>query len=125
MKLDTLDLKIANRSMPKFRYAAKVFKPYTEIRKVSIFASSRTPEYYPYFTLAVDFARMLVEEKFMVITGAASGIMKAGNVGAGAEHRFGANILLPFEQSANDIIADDPKLITFHYFFARKLFFLM
>ncbi len=123
--LDTLDLKIANRSMAEFRYAARVFKPYRGIRKVSIFGSARTPEDDPYYALAVDFARQLVEEKFMVITGAASGIMKAGNVGAGAEHSFGANILLPFEQGANDIIADDPKLITFRYFFTRKLFFLM
>ena len=123
--LDTLDLKIASRSMAEFRYAARVFKPYRGIRKVSIFGSARTPEDDPYYTLAVDFARMLVKENFMVITGAASGIMKAGNVGAGAENSFGANILLPFEQGANDVIADDPKLITFRYFFTRKLFFLM
>jgi hypothetical protein len=51
--------------------------------------------------------------------------MKAGNVGAGADASFGVNILLPFEQSANTIIGDDPKLITFKYFFVRKLFFLM
>jgi predicted Rossmann-fold nucleotide-binding protein len=51
--------------------------------------------------------------------------MKAGNVGAGAENSFGVNILLPFEQSANPIIVDDPKLITFKYFFTRKLFFVM
>lgn len=123
--LDTLDLKIANRSMAEFRYAARVFKPYRGFRKVSIFGSARTPEDDPYYALAVDFARRLVQEHFMVITGAASGIMKAGNVGAGAEQSFGANILLPFEQGANEVIVDDPKLITFRYFFTRKLFFLM
>jgi predicted Rossmann-fold nucleotide-binding protein len=61
----------------------------------------------------------------MVITGAAEGIMKAGNQGAGADASFGVNILLPFEQAANTIIGDDPKLITFKYFFTRKIFFLM
>jgi predicted Rossmann-fold nucleotide-binding protein len=61
----------------------------------------------------------------MVITGAADGIMKAGNVGAGAEKSFGVNILLPFEQAANEVIGDDPKLVTFKYFFTRKIFFLM
>ena len=66
--LDTLDLKIANRSMAEFRYAARVFKPYRGMRKVSIFGSARTPEDDPYYALAVDFARMLVQEKFMVIT---------------------------------------------------------
>lgn len=123
--LEVLDLKVLSRSMAEFRYAARVFKPYRDRRKVSIFGSARTPEDDPYYLMAVDFARRLAAEGFMVITGAAEGIMKAGNVGAGAEASFGVNILLPFEQSANTIIGDDPKLITFKYFFVRKLFFLM
>jgi predicted Rossmann-fold nucleotide-binding protein len=50
--------------------------------------------------------------------------MEAGNKGAGAEHSFGLNVKLPFEQSANDFIKNDHKLINFKYFFTRKLFFL-
>jgi len=34
------------------------------------------------------------------------------------------NIRLPFEQEANPVIAKDPKLINFKYFFTRKLLFL-
>ena len=124
-ELEALDLKIMNRAMAEFRYAAKVFKPYRKVRKVSIFGSARTPEQDPYYDAAVEFSRQLVEQGFMVITGAADGIMKAGNVGAGADNSFGANILLPSEQSPNEIIVDDPKLITFRYFFTRKLFLLM
>jgi len=123
--LDLLDLKVLSRSMAEFRYAARVFKPYRHERKVSIFGSARTPEDDPYYKMAVEFAKMLAENNFMVITGAADGIMKAGNVGAGAEKSFGVNILLPFEQAPNEVIGDDPKLITFKYFFTRKLFFLM
>ena len=123
--LEVLDLKVLGRVMAEFRYAARVFKPYRDRRKVSIFGSARTPEDDPYYLMAVDFARLLAKEGFMVITGAAEGIMKAGNVGAGADDSFGVNILLPFEQSANTVIGDDPKLITFKYFFVRKLFFLM
>jgi uncharacterized protein (TIGR00730 family) len=123
--LDILDLKVMNRAMSEFRYAARVFKPYRKMRKVSIFGSARTPENDPYYKAAVDFARIVSQRGFMVITGAADGIMKAGNVGAGANKSFGANILLPAEQGANSIIADDPKLITFRYFFTRKLFFVM
>ena len=67
----------------------------------------------------------LASEGFMVITGASSGIMKAGNEGAGADKSFGVNILLPFEQSPNEYIVDDPKLMTFKYFFTRKLLFVM
>jgi len=123
--LDILDLKVLSRAMAEFRYAARVFKPYRLLRKVSIFGSARTPEDDPYYKYAVEFARLLAREQFMVITGAAQGIMKAGNVGAGAEKSFGVNILLPFEQAANVVIGDDPKLVTFKYFFIRKLFFLM
>jgi hypothetical protein len=123
--LDILDLKVLSRAMAEFRYAARVFRPYRTIRKVSIFGSARTPEDDPYFKYAVEFARLLAEEEFMAITGAAEGIMKAGNVGAGAERSFGVNILLPFEQAANVIIGDDPKLVTFKCFFIRKIFFLM
>lgn len=123
--LDTLDLKIINRSSRELRYAFKVFKPYRHIRKCSIFGSARTPVTDPYYKMAVDFAKLLAREGFMVITGAADGIMKAGNEGAGANKSFGVNIHLPFEQGANEYIVDDPKLITFKYFFTRKLLFVM
>jgi hypothetical protein len=59
----------------------------------------------------------------MVITGGADGIMRAAQEGAGRENSFGVNIMLPFEQGPNSTIADDPKLITFKYFFTRKLMF--
>jgi len=60
----------------------------------------------------------------MVITGAGPGIMQAGHEGAGAENSFGVNIRLPWEQSANPVIAQDKKLVTFKYFFTRKLIFI-
>jgi hypothetical protein len=123
--LGTLDLKIINRSLREMRYAFKAFKPYRHIRKVSIFGSARTPENSPYYKMAVRFARMLSQKGFMVITGAADGIMKAGNEGAGTGKSFGVNIQLPFEQGANEYIVDDPKLVTFKYFFTRKLVFVM
>ena len=60
----------------------------------------------------------------MVITGAGPGIMEAGIEGAGAERSFGVNIVLPFETSAAPVIAGDPKLINYRYFFTRKLTFV-
>ena len=122
--LDILDLKVVNRAVDEFRYAARVFKPYRNVRKVSIFGSARVPEEEPHYELAAQFSRLLAEQGFMVITGAAQGIMKAGIEGAGAENSFGVNILLPFESSAT-ILQDDPKLVTFRYFFTRKIFFVM
>ena len=60
----------------------------------------------------------------MVITGAGPGIMEAGIDGAGADRAFGVNIVLPFEQEASPLIAGDPKLINYRYFFTRKLTFM-
>src|SRR5262249_62168912 len=61
---------------------------------------------------------------YMVITGAGHGIMGAAQEGAGPDHSFGVNIRLPFEQGPNAVIAKDPKLLTFRYFFTRKLIFI-
>lgn len=123
-ELDILDLKVINRMVDEFRYAAKVFKPYRRTRKVSIFGSARTPEGEPYYDLAAKFGELMAEDGFMAITGAASGIMKAGIDGAGPENSFGVSILLPFERPSV-VMEDDPKSITFRYFFTRKIFFVM
>jgi uncharacterized protein (TIGR00730 family) len=64
------------------------------------------------------------KKNWMVITGAGDGIMKAGHDGAGRENSFGVAIRLPFEQKTNSVIADDPKLVNFKYFFTRKLLFI-
>ncbi|MEX2598979.1 MAG: LOG family protein, partial [Dehalococcoidia bacterium] len=123
--LDILDLKVINRAVAEFRYAARIFKPYRGTRKVSIFGSARTPEDDPYYASAVELGRRLAETGHMVITGAASGIMRAGIEGAGPDKSFGVNILLPFEASPSGAFKGDPKLITFRYFFTRKIFFVM
>lgn len=118
------ELKILNTALKELRYAFRTFGPYRDIRKVSIFGSSRTAEHHAEYQQAVRFAAAIREHHWMVITGAGDGIMRAGHGGAGKEKSFGVAIRLPFEQSANDIIADDPKLINFKYFFTRKLMFM-
>jgi len=50
--------------------------------------------------------------------------MQAGNEGAGSENSFAVNITLPFEQSANIVMANTPNLITYKYFFNRKVAFV-
>jgi uncharacterized protein (TIGR00730 family) len=124
-ELDILDLKVINRAVAEFRHAARVFKPYRGVRKVSIFGSAREKKGSPYYELAVRLGRLLVDRGFMVITGAAEGIMRAGIEGAGAENSFGVNILLPFEKGPTQILQDDPKVVRFKYFFTRKVFFVM
>ncbi|MBT5856575.1 LOG family protein [bacterium] len=121
---DSDDWKLAARAMKEFRKSFKVFSPYRDVRKVCIFGSARTPEDHPEFKLAEDFAKAVTEKDFMVITGAGGGIMEAGNKGALPDMHFGVNIELPFEQEPNPYINDDPKLISYKYFFIRKLMFI-
>ncbi len=118
------DLKILNRSLRELRYAFKVFQPYRRRRKVTLFGSARTQPDHPAYQQAVEFGRAIAGHGWMVITGAGEGIMAAGHVGAGKEASMGLNIQLPFEQSANDVIDGDPKLVTMKYFFTRKLMFV-
>ncbi len=118
------DLKIISRALRELRYAFKVFTPYRRRRKVTMFGSARTAPEAPAYQQAVEFARAMAAETWMIVTGAAQGIMEAGHVGAGREHAMGINILLPFEQASNRIIANDPKLVHMKYFFTRKLMFV-
>lgn len=118
------DVKLLNTALKELRYAFKVFAPYRHRRKVTVFGSARLGQDHPAYKQAVLFGRKVAEAGFMVVTGAASGIMEAGHVGAGRENSMGVNILLPFEQDANAVIAGDNKLIHLKYFFTRKLLFV-
>lgn len=118
------DLKMLHRALREMRYANKVFQNYRHYRKVSVFGSARTLPGNPAYLAAEDFGQRMVKEGYMVITGAGEGIMGAAQHGAGREKSFGLNIKLPFEQSANDTILGDEKLMTFNYFFTRKLSFV-
>jgi uncharacterized protein (TIGR00730 family) len=118
------DLKILNTTLKELRWAFKVYSPYRTVRKVTVFGSARTPKNDPSYRSAKEFGRLMVKSKWMVITGGASGIMEAGNEGAGRALSFGANIRLPFEQATNATMNNDKKLINFKYFFTRKLIFV-
>ena len=121
---DRGDLKILNSALRELRYAFKVFTPFRSIRKVSVFGSARVEPQDKVFQQARLFSEKITQLGFMVITGAGEGIMKAAQGGAGREKSFGVNIRLPFEQIANEYIENDPKLVTFKYFFTRKLIFI-
>ena len=118
------DLKVIARTIRELRYAFKVFAPYRRQRKVTIFGSARTPPEAPAYQEAVKLGKAFADAGWLVVTGAAQGIMEAGHVGAGREASMGLNIMLPFEQSANAVIAGDPKLVHMKYFFTRKLMFV-
>jgi uncharacterized protein (TIGR00730 family) len=121
---DTGDVRVIQTALREMRYAFRMFAPYAHIRKVTIFGSARTQPSRTEYQQAVEFGRKVAQAGFMVITGAGPGIMQAGHEGAGPEKSFGINIRLPWEQAANPVIREDAKLVTFKYFFTRKLIFI-
>ncbi|MEO5657423.1 MAG: LOG family protein [Nitrospiria bacterium] len=123
-QVDRGDMKLISRALQELRYAFDTFSAYRQLRKVTVFGSARTKEDDPAYKQAVAFARAMVEQGYMVITGAGEGIMRGAQEGAGREQSFGVNIELPFEQAPNAFIHEDPKLIACKYFFTRKLIFV-
>ncbi|MGI0481466.1 LOG family protein [Geminocystis sp. CENA526] len=123
-KLDSLEWKILSATLKDLEKGFSIFSEYRHCRKITIFGSARTSIENPEYQLAEEFAHVVTTLGYMVLTGAGGGIMEAGNKGATANNSFGLNVKLPFEQSANSYIQNDPKLIKFKYFFTRKLFFL-
>lgn len=121
---DSGDVRVIKTTVRELRYAFRLFAPYSGMRKVTIFGSARTQASRPEYQQAAEFGRKIAQAGFMVITGAGGGIMQAGHEGAGPEMSFGANIRLPWEQAANPVIREDKKLVTFKYFFTRKLIFI-
>lgn len=118
-----------NDSWAVFKIMAEFVEGFEKLGKigpcVTIFGSARTPDNHPYYKMAEEIAAKIVRHGYGVITGGGPGIMEAGNKGAQEEggKSVGVNIVLPFEQSSN-IYIDPDKIITFDYFFVRKVMFM-
>jgi uncharacterized protein (TIGR00730 family) len=121
---DRGDLKLVNAALKELRYSFFVFEPYRRAPKVAIFGSARIRPDEPAYVVAREFGARMVDEGWMIITGAGPGIMEAGIEGAGSEQSFGVNIVLPFEPGVPPLLEGDPKLINYRYFFTRKLTFV-
>lgn len=117
----TLNLKIASAAIAEMREAFAMFAPFSERKKVTIFGSARTTKNDPVYKQTQAVAAKLADDGWMVVTGAGPGIMEAGMSGAGREMSIGVSIRLPFETSANEVIAGDEKYVAMRYFFTRKL----
>jgi uncharacterized protein (TIGR00730 family) len=118
-----------NDSWQIFKVMSEFVEGFEKLSKigpcVSIFGSARTKPENSYYIQAEEIAFMLTQKGYGVITGGGLGIMEAGNKGAnrGKGKSVGLNIDLPFEQNSNEFI-DNDKLITFDYFFVRKVIFM-
>lgn len=87
---------------------------------VTVFGSARFKEGQPYYELAREMGKEIVNLGFTIMTGGGPGIMEAANRGAkeGGGISVGCNIVLPKEQKPN-IYLD--HWVTFRYFFIRKV----
>jgi uncharacterized protein (TIGR00730 family) len=127
-KKDWQQIKV-NDSWQIFKIMAEFVDGFESLAKigpcVSIFGSARTKPDNPYYGMAEDIAFKLTQLGYGIITGGGPGIMEAGNKGARKNQgkSVGLNIELPHEQSHNEYI-DADKLITFDYFFVRKVMFM-
>lgn len=127
-KKDWPEIKVSD-SWATFKIIAEFVEGFEKMSKigpcVSIFGSARTKSDNPYYLLAEEIAKKLVNAGFGVITGGGPGIMEAGNKGAfeAGGKSVGLGIELPFEQFFNRYV-DRDKNINFDYFFVRKVMFV-
>lgn len=118
------ELRLMRQALREMRAGFEMFDRHRDLRKIAVFGSARTPPDHPDYNAAFEFTRLLAQRGWMAITGAGPGIMQAGIEGPTAERAFGLCIRLPFEARPNPAIADDPKLLSFRYYFTRKLAFM-
>ncbi|MFV0320005.1 MAG: TIGR00730 family Rossman fold protein [Microbacterium sp.] len=118
---DRLDLKITTAALGEMRNAFRLFAPYQNVSKVTIFGSARTLADDALYRQAARVASVLAAQGWMVVTGAGPGIMQAAAEGAGPENSLGVSIRLPFEEKPNAIVEANARNVAMKYFFTRKL----
>lgn len=124
----TTELK-AQSSWQIFKVMSEFVEGFEKMNKIgpciSVFGSARTQPGDKYYEMAVELSKKLSDEGYGIITGGGPGIMEAGNKGAfeNGGKSVGLNIDLPFEQEHNEYI-DPDKLLTFKFFFSRKVMFV-
>lgn len=118
------DKKIIANTVSEFFETAKMMQGIRQIPKITVFGSARTQPDHPDYILCKEFCKQMADLGYMTITGAGPGIMQAGHEGAGADNSIGVGIELPFETGVNEHTAQSKHIITYKYFFSRKLTFV-
>lgn len=124
---DSYQLQNIDDAWRVFRIISEFVEGFDELKNlppaVTVFGSARTEESDPYYAQARELGQKLVQENLCVITGGGGGIMEAANRGAFEKNGIsvGCNIELPMEQVPNKYIN---RLISFRYFFVRKVMFV-
>ena len=118
---DRLDLKIASSALTEMRAAFRLFAPYDDAPKATIFGSARTRPDDALYRQASEVAAALAARGWLVVTGAGPGIMQAAAEGAGPHNSLGVSIRLPFEEKPNVVVGESARNVAMKYFFTRKL----
>ena len=107
-----------------FRIISEFVEGFEELSEIgpaiTVFGSARASRESKDYESARRLARLAVEHGYAVITGGGPGIMEAANRGAkeAGGDSIGLNIEIPLEQQPNKYVT---KLISFRYFFVRKV----
>lgn len=122
-----IDALSVNESWRVFRIMAEFVEGIETLSSVenavTIFGSARAKQEDIDYRRTEKLAKLLVQEKFNVITGGGPGIMEAANKGAAKAggKSVGLNIKLPFEQKPNPYANIH---LDYKYFFVRKVMFV-
>ncbi len=107
-----------------FRIISEFVEGFEELSEVgpavTVFGSARAGRESKDYESARRLGRLFAEAGYTIITGGGPGIMEAANRGAqeAGGLSVGLNIEIPLEQQPNRYVG---KLITFRYFFVRKV----
>lgn len=118
---DVRDLRVAATAMRELLIAARLFSPWRDRPKLTVFGSARTPAASPLYAMARSLSARMAARGWMTVSGAGPGIMQAAAEGAGLDDTLGVNITLPFEQSSNPYVDAESRLVEMKYFFTRKV----
>lgn len=123
-KITGYDRKVMAQSVSEQHATARLLQDLRTTPKVTVFGSARTKPDHPDYILCKDFAHQMADLGYMTITGAGPGIMAAAPEGGGPEHSIGVAIDLPLEGGINPFLGNSKYVITYKYFFNRKLAFV-
>jgi len=118
------DKKLILNTVNELFETAKLLQEIRTVPKITVFGSARTEKEHPDYQLCKEFSAQAANLGYMIITGAGPGIMEAAPEGAGPENSIGVGIELPFEKGVCEPLKESKYLITYKYFFCRKLTFI-
>lgn len=115
------DLRAAVTALEELLDGSRLFHPWRDTPKATVFGSARTPVDSALYRLAAALSAALARRGWLTVTGAGPGIMEASSKGAGRDNSLGVNIELPFEHGANAYVDIAHRHIATSYFFTRKV----